>query len=156
MYSDVFLASVVFINRLYLLFSILVPNTQRVHTAFRATLSGPLTPESAGKIVFGNATLNEGGAYNTTSGVFTCQKDGYYVFSFSIVSYNGYFSAQLEVNDVWRQFAIADSTTGQHGSSTAVTVTKLKAGDEVWVGVEIKGAGSTLHEYESFFSGWNL
>ena len=110
-------------------------------------------------IVFDQAITNRGGAYNTTSGIFTASVVGAYVFSWTVLNRDGRFmNAALYHNEKYIAIAKADTrdySFGASGSNTAVL--DLKTGDtvrvEVWKGglTDISQAVGNGH---STFSGW--
>ncbi|XP_052820133.1 protein HP-25 homolog 1-like [Mya arenaria] len=88
-------------------------------------------------IVFNKVLLNEGSVYNPANGMFTCQIDGLYVFSFFVADFaRQQVVARLSVNGVNQVDAIADtSNTHQYMESQGgnLAVVRLTAGQAVWI-----------------------
>ncbi|OWF53199.1 heavy metal-binding protein HIP-like [Mizuhopecten yessoensis] len=86
-------------------------------------------------IVFESVVLNEGGAYDNLTGVFTCPVEGVYYFSVSIMSWTDEDIETVLVVNGGR--VVSNYAAGQQhfnvGSSSVVV--RLKVGDKVWVHV---------------------
>ena len=104
--------------------------------------------------------LNEGGAMNLTSGIFTVPVDGIYHFEFSGLkdSSSSYFYVWLLVNGANVGSAgtsTAGANTGNYESYSLTASLRLKAGDRV--NMYNYGDNSVLYEngtYKNHFSGW--
>nr|XP_034306423.1 uncharacterized protein LOC105333784 [Crassostrea gigas] len=120
--------------------------------AFYAILTSSVTDNY---VRFNNVKTNEGAAYDKTSGIFTCQLSGTYVFSWTIASSQRHqTTADLLVNDV----SVGSTATYSRGSdsvskgsSTGFVVYDLLVGDKVRVILK----GTAIEEF-STFSGWKL
>ncbi|KAL4229496.1 hypothetical protein ACF0H5_012536 [Mactra antiquata] len=86
-------------------------------------------------IVYNKVILNEGSAYNPTSGMFTCPMDGLFAFYFS-VSTNGVnqIVAKLTVNGENKVDAISDTYHEYHeAQGSNFVLVSLTAGQQVWI-----------------------
>ncbi|XP_053381921.1 uncharacterized protein LOC123539871 [Mercenaria mercenaria] len=89
-------------------------------------------------IVFNTVLLNIGNGYNAHNGIFTAPKAGLYIFSASILSYNGpktsAFAADI-IKDGKTVLArvYGHGVNGLYDQGSATVVTQLKAGEQVWV-----------------------
>lgn len=100
-------------------------------------------------IVFDQAQLNTGGAYNHHNGIFTAPYSGTYIFSMSLGNPTGnpgaFFMVQSMGNEsVVLEYTIAGHTRGWNMGGVTTT-TELTAGDTVWV----KGEGKVHGAYET-------
>ena len=87
-------------------------------------------------IIFNQVLFNDGGAYNTGSGIFACPVNGVYLFFFEVGSgTQRQIAAKLVVNGVNNVDAIADAEYHEYheaqGSNMAIL--RLRQGDHVWV-----------------------
>ncbi|XP_065936907.1 uncharacterized protein [Magallana gigas] len=99
---------------------------------------------------------NECAAYDKSSGIFTCQICGTYVFSWTIASSQHHqTTADLLVNDVsvgsTATYPRGSESDNLKGSSTGFVVYNLKVGDKVRVILN----GTAIGKF-STFSGWKL
>lgn len=122
------------------------------NVAFYAQLTTPVTDDY---VIFNHVITNEGAAYKS-SGIFTCQFGGTYVFSWTIASsQNHQTRADLLVNDIslgsTATYSRGSGSDDLKGSSTGFVVYDLQVGDKVRVILN----GSALAEF-STFSGWKL
>ena len=109
-------------------------------------------------IPFNQLLLNETSGFDTTTHKFTCQHNGLYIFSTSIVNY--YYWNKLSARIVKNERVISasvyvDNHAGEWNQGSVTSLTRCRKGDEVWVQSSRK---SKLHggsEQESFtqFSG---
>lgn len=105
--------------------------TQNVH--FYVTISQTFFPSDA-IVTFQNDKLNEGGAMNLTSGIFTVPVDGIYHFEFSGVKYysSDYLFIFLQVNGANVGQAFTDPlNNGRYDSLSMSASLRLKANDIV-------------------------
>jgi hypothetical protein len=118
-----------------------------------------------GNMVFDGVLLNEGNAYNPSTGIFTCSNAGTYVFSWTyIVSPGSFLHTQLMVNHAPYVSSLADaqghSTGVETGTHTAVA--HLNSGDVAYIRAASTGHGQVywgLHDQSHgycTFSGWLL
>jgi len=112
---------------------------------------------SPGVTPFQSASLNEGGAMNVTSGVFTTPVAGIYHFEFSGLKSpsSTYLHVNLQVNGA--SVATADTNPGVTGANDSVSLTaslRLKANDTVnlhnWKNGVLFDNGGHLNN----FAGW--
>ena len=110
------------------------------HPAFAAHY---LYRNSSGELIFKSTYLNEGGAYSTSTGVFTCPVAGTYFFSVSLTKARGagvgYVYCSFKRNGSAQQYMSVDphddanSDNGAYMMSST-TMMKLVKGDRVSVG----------------------
>lgn len=89
-------------------------------------------------VIFNQVSLNEGNAYDTTSGKFTAPIDGVYIFSWGILTDNGkYFVTEIVRNSIPVAYNYTDGRCRQRGAGNIMTssnaLIKMKKGDEVWI-----------------------
>ena len=87
-------------------------------------------------IIFNHALFNDGGAYNTRSGIFTCPQDGVYLFFFEVSIWsNRQVVAKLVANSANEVDGIADAEfhTGQEVQGSNMAILRLGQGSHVWV-----------------------
>eukprot|EP00105_Crassostrea_gigas_P027751 XP_011449192.1 PREDICTED: complement C1q tumor necrosis factor-related protein 2-like [Crassostrea gigas] len=86
-------------------------------------------------VVFDKVLLNEGNAYDKTSGVSTAPSDGIYSFTWTILTKHGkYFGSEIVQNG--QKVAYNNSDGRGHDGwpmSTSHANIKMKKGDEVWI-----------------------
>eukprot|EP00105_Crassostrea_gigas_P036684 XP_019920832.1 PREDICTED: complement C1q tumor necrosis factor-related protein 2 isoform X1 [Crassostrea gigas] len=86
-------------------------------------------------VIFDKVSLNEGSAYDYTSGIFTAPMDGIYSFTWSIVTKAGkYFVSEIVRNGQKVAYNYSDGR-GHDGwpISTSHANIKMKKGDKVWI-----------------------
>ncbi|XP_060555247.1 multimerin-2-like [Ruditapes philippinarum] len=138
----------------------IVNSKQRAATnfvAFHAVLT-PYHIDHLGdndNIRFDRVLLNEGDGYHNQHGLFITPKPGFYLFSVTLATnYDGPFFAELRKNGA---ILVNLSGNGQAGGyldqSSVTVVTKLNAGDEVWVVHTGPVDGSIFGNYFSSFTG---
>ncbi|XP_060594391.1 uncharacterized protein LOC132748774 [Ruditapes philippinarum] len=125
--------------------------------AFHAVLSSPYIDHLGDNdnIRFDSVLLNEGDGYHNQHGLFITPKPGFYLFSVTLAAnYDKKFYAQLKKNGAT---LVSLSGNGQAGGyldqGSATIVTKLNAGDEVWVVHTVPVDGSIWGNYYGSFTG---
>lgn len=125
--------------------------------SFSAVLTDALYNIVIGQtIIFNKAFLNDGNAYDVTTGVFTVPMDGVYLFSYFVAEINNdQIVLRLVVNGGNRVDAVAEGVQQGHNDQGGnLVILKLHAGDTVFVqaydtsNVHIDGAAS--YWYTSF------
>nr|XP_034307462.1 heavy metal-binding protein HIP-like [Crassostrea gigas] len=120
--------------------------------AFQTSLTKSLqNMKNQETVIFDKVSLNEGNAYDKTSGIFTAPSDGIFSFSWTILTTTGkYFITEIVRNGQKVASNHADGR-GHDGnpSSTAHPNIKMKKGDKVWIRTH-----STSGQY-AHGSGWN-
>ena len=113
------------------------------------------------KIIFNQVLTNEGGAYDGSTGVFTCPSNGVYVFTWTVMTRNNKNScfAYLSINGTTQTLAaFADlgsiKTDYSYTQSTMTRAVHLSAGDRVWV--YTSRCPYLYSSPYSAFSGWKL
>lgn len=92
-------------------------------------------PCSAGVLKFSTVLLNEGGGYNSETGIFTCSQGGFYHFTLHASTY-GRAQCAIVRNDT-KLVSLYHTTLPDKCSQMASTscVVQLSAEDRVWVDV---------------------
>ncbi|XP_033733108.1 caprin-2-like [Pecten maximus] len=127
------------------------------NVAFFSTLNHDLIDVAKEQIIpFENVVTNNGGHYSQHSGVFTCDTEGTYVFSWTIyASYTHWIDTELIKNN----HAIAYSSAGDrtfHDASGSIAVVNLSPGDMVWTRVRDRAVGSDIKALVSMFCGFKI
>ena len=111
-------------------------------------------------VVFDQASLNVGEAYDETTGKFTCKVDGLYTFSWTTVSSpKKDLTTELITSGsrVARNIVDNDETDDFLSSSSTVVV-RMRKGEQTWIGV-FKGEKLTAQwgpVPSSMFSGFKI
>ena len=108
-----------------------------VKSAF--TVSYPFAGLTSGTIRFSHVITNIGGHYNTSTGIFTCQLPGIYVFALHIMKNSGIDNAICIIRKNGSNVVVAEtdpdsSSDGGFYSSTNSVVIHLVHGDKVDTG----------------------
>ena len=111
------------------------------------------------KIIFDSVVTNVGGAYDWSTGTFTCPSPGVYVFTWTLATFQGKScDARLYINGSSRPLRAYAGLKGVSGTarsqSTMVATVRLSAGDTVWVQTE--GCDFFYYSPYNAFSGWKL
>nr|XP_034307448.1 complement C1q tumor necrosis factor-related protein 3-like isoform X3 [Crassostrea gigas] len=108
-------------------------------------------------VIFDKVSLNEGKAYDNTSGIFTAPFDGIYSFTWTILTTAGkYFLTEIVLNGKKVVLNYIDGR-GRDGNSmsTSHANIKMKKGDKVWIRT-CDTTGQFAHADWCFFSGSKL
>ncbi|XP_071123696.1 complement C1q-like protein 4 [Mytilus edulis] len=128
--------------------------------AFYAFISKNIRNPGVGRrLVFDVAKTNEGGGYNSHTGVFTCPKTGIYVFVWVVRVHSGYYPFDLMINNsVYGTTYL--SNVDRDSSVSGTVVAHVSKGDSIYVRVHssFKGKGALYSDGNgrSSFSGWLL
>ena len=103
--------------------------------AFTAAATSHQVVEQGERYVFENVMTNVGGWYNSEFSEFTCPLDGYYMFSFSLMSQRGFPAyGRISVEGELGPIALGDGRIGgDYGHATSVYFTHCKQAERVWV-----------------------
>jgi len=107
-----------------------------VHAAFHASISHDVSNPSDGQVIIYDKLLtNNGGSYNSTTGIFRAPVKGIYAFfAYQLTGETKYLETVIVQNG--REIAYTYSGTDNYDSSGSnMVVTQLELGDEVWVHV---------------------
>nr|XP_034307456.1 complement C1q tumor necrosis factor-related protein 2-like isoform X2 [Crassostrea gigas] len=104
--------------------------------AFQSSLTKQLeNMKNQETVIFDKVSLNEGNAYDNSSGIFTAPLNGIYSFTWSIVTKAGkYFVSEIVRNGQKVVYNHSDGRGHNEWSmSTAQANIKMKKGDKVWI-----------------------
>ena len=109
-------------------------------------------------VVFDHAILNEGGAYSSTSGIFTAPSPGVYVFTADIQSMRGTLaSVKITRNDdVIHSIWANGRNTGDRGTGSGTIAVHLDRNDEISVKLLYESGFTYVKALESRFTGFKL
>ena len=135
--------------------------SERQQYAFFATMSSDKTNLPVDSVVlFDQASLNVGEAYDETTGKFTCKVDGLYTFSWTTVSSpEKDLTTELITSGsrVARNLVDNDKTDDFLSSSSTVVV-RMRKGEQTWISVvtgdQLTAEWSTVPT--SMFSGFKI
>nr|XP_034307104.1 complement C1q tumor necrosis factor-related protein 3-like [Crassostrea gigas] len=102
-------------------------------SSYKGTLENLKTSQT---VKFNQVSLNEGSAYNTTTGKFTAPLDGVYSFSWTTMSNTGkYFITEIVLNGIPMAYNYTDSRglSAGHSMASSHANIKMKKGDRVWI-----------------------
>ena len=125
---------------------------------FSAYESASSTVSVGSTIVLRRTRLNEGGSYNTGTGVFTAPIDGIYIFHATLCIHSGskyIFVAFMAGEEVLGRFASNDKVFDSCHSGSALA--RLQKGSHVFLRVTGASSGSTLRDdgqHMNSFSGF--
>lgn len=115
-------------------------------------------PCSPGVLKFSTVLLNEGGSYNSETGIFTCSKEGFYHFALHASTY-GRAQCAIVKNDT-KLVSLYHTTLPDKSSQMASTscVVQLSAEDRVWVDVWGPGRNDVFatQDNDTVFTGVRL
>ena len=127
--------------------------------AFTATSS--TDGAHSGKVIFNTVVTNEGGAYDGSTGIFTCPSSGVYVFIWTIMTHYGkQCYADLSINGTRQQSVraaahlIGISSSDVFTQSTASRTVRLSKGQQVFVHVYF--CTYFVSGRDNAFSGWKV
>lgn len=125
-----------------------IDSTKGPTVAFRSRDLTDLKPANEQTLIFKTTSLNEGGGYDNTTGIFTVPVPGTYIFTvqFCIIRHDMYYAIVSDNKDI-KKGVFGDRDWGQ--CYTSYTVDVLEAGSRVWV-KHVKGGD--LFESPDF---WN-
>ena len=133
----------------------------RQQYAFFATISSTKVnlPKNS-VVVFDQASLNVGEAYDKTTGKFTCKVDGLYTFSWTTVSNpKKDFTTVLITSGRHVAVQVVDNeATDDALSSSSTVVVRMRKGEQTWIRV-VKGdylRATWDHGSVSMFSGFKI
>ncbi|XP_065936796.1 complement C1q tumor necrosis factor-related protein 3-like [Magallana gigas] len=126
--------------------------------AFQSSLTKHLeNMKNKETVIFDKVSLNEGNAYDHTSGIFTSPLDGIYSFTWTTLTKSGKaFLTEIVLNGKKVALNHADGR-GHSGNSmsTSHANIKMKKGDKVWIRAH-DTYGQFGYAHWSFFSGSKL
>nr|XP_034307479.1 complement C1q tumor necrosis factor-related protein 2-like [Crassostrea gigas] len=127
--------------------------------AFQSSLTKTLeNMKNQETVVFDKVSLNEGNAYDITSGIFTALLDGIYSFTWTISTKAGkYFVSEIVLNGQYVTYNYADGRgLDGHPMTTSHANIKMKKGDKVWIRTQAGWGQYARGENWSYFSGEKL
>ena len=135
--------------------------SERQQYAFFATMSSDkedLPKKSV--VVFDQASLNVGEAYDETTGKFTCKVDGLYTFSWTTLSKSNKDLTTVLITNGSRvvQNVVDTDATDDTLSSSSTVIVRMSKGEQTWISV-IKGDQLTAQWSSlpsSMFSGFKI
>ncbi|OWF40282.1 Complement C1q tumor necrosis factor-related protein 5 [Mizuhopecten yessoensis] len=133
-------------------------NPPAPQSAFKARVTHKLTNVGSDQIIkFDAAELNIGNRYNPTTGIFTCDIPGLYVFHLTITIY-GDTNVELRLyknGQSMHNFYLGNKEYLGSGSTTALL--QLDQSDTVWIKSDpYHSTGDLIHDDYSYFSGFLL
>ena len=135
--------------------------SERQQYAFFATMSSNkknLPVDSV--VVFNQASLNVGEAYDETTGKFTCKVDGLYTFSWTTLSgpKKDLTTDLITSGNRVARNAVDTDKTDDYLSSSSTVVVRMRKGEQTWISV-VKGNQLTAQWSSvpsSTFSGFKI
>ena len=103
--------------------------------AFTAVVTSSQDVEPGERYVFENVMTNVGGWYNSEFSEFTCPLNGYYMFSFSLLSQRGLLVyGKITIDGQFGPLSLSDGRTGgDYASASSVYFAHCKQAERVWV-----------------------
>lgn len=124
---------------------------------FSSTLTWDKVISDGSTVVYDGLLVNEGNAYNSNTGVFTCPIDGFYHFEVNALSENSLnFELELQHNSQYVVSVLSMGAQGYQGSSNSATLRVAKGDVVKVVGAYSRSylhGNSQQHEALSSFSG---
>ena len=126
---------------------ILFTDTGRV--AFSALLASHYTTVNNGKLVLSHVLVNNGGAYDGRTGIFTCKVPGTYLFSWALHKSSGTSAShcQLMLN---KDVAFTQYVYRAKDDYTGSLMVNLQRGDTVWLRTPQAGANMYANKHTSW------
>jgi complement C1q subcomponent subunit C len=135
--------------------------SERQQYAFFATMSSDKTNLPVPSVVlFDQASLNVGEAYDETTGKFTCKVDGLYTFSWTTVSSpeKDLTTELITSGSRVARNLVDNDKTDDYLSSSSTVVVRMRKGEQTWISV-VKGDQLTAEWSTvptSMFSGFKI
>jgi complement C1q subcomponent subunit C len=135
--------------------------SERQQYAFFATMSSDKTNLPVDSVVlFDQASLNVGEAYDETTGKFTCKVDGLYTFSWTTVSSpeKDLTTELITSGSRVARNLVDNDKTDDYLSSSSTVVVRMRKGEQTWISV-VKGDQLTAEWSTvptSMFSGFKI
>ena len=137
---------------LYVLFLFAAKDTSVGFTVFMGSGSRSLQGDI---LVFDHVITNKGQGYSLSSGKFTAPRDGTYVFTVTVVSFDSkYLSIDMVLNGAGK-VTVYSPVSGRYQTGTNLVVLELYRGSAVWV-KRINGREYTNSMPYTAFSGFIL
>eukprot|EP00105_Crassostrea_gigas_P004914 XP_011418284.1 PREDICTED: heavy metal-binding protein HIP [Crassostrea gigas] len=131
---------------------------EREVIAFHARMSTDLRNlKDKDVVVFGTVTLNNGKAYNPTTGKFTAPSRGHYSFTWTIATYPGAsFNTQLVINGKSVGYNHVNGRVGGNNNEAGSSTVILKMEKNDVVSILTADTGESTRVMWSSFSGFKL
>lgn len=121
--------------------------TYRGPYGFQAKAESDLGP---GVLIFKNVTTNVGAGYDRNTGYFTTTRNGLFVFTWSVQSYEESILTVLKVNGQEKGHAKTLYQDFANNTATSFAVLRLISGDNV----NIELINGTARKINTMFTGW--
>ena len=102
---------------------------------------------SNGTMKFENTTFNPHASYNPKTSIFTCDRDGIYVFYVTLMPHKKYRFNQHQYQIIQDHQALTRGFTGR-GFNAMFAVVRCSPGSRVWVG------GKAVHSHSLQWRSW--
>ncbi|OWF34510.1 Complement C1q tumor necrosis factor-related protein 3 [Mizuhopecten yessoensis] len=127
--------------------------------AFHTRLSTELTnPGDDQTIIMSDVLTNAGGAYDSSTGYFTCPESGVYVFFVTTLAFPNKHIETMLLKNGHRIGMLISGNSDTWGPSSNMVIVTAQKGDHVWVKVNdhYHDTGTVLHQGFTTFSGFLL
>ena len=111
----------------------LIISAKDTPVAFTAGMTSSSTSWSGDILVFPHVITNKGQGYSSSSGKFTAPRDGTYVFTVTVVSYESNLLSLSIVQDGVIKVLTWSTGNARDQTGTNLVVLELDRGDAVWV-----------------------